>query len=71
MTNQTITITNARKGGFRGCSIIAYDQAGYPFTLKHTFASRDSAKLGETLEKIRAAGQINLAHWRRSLKGEY
>ncbi len=66
-----LKIKGARKAGFRGCSVVAYTHEGHCFTLKHQFASRDSMKLGETLDKVRAAGQINLTFWRPSIKGEY
>ena len=61
------TIQGARKVG---STICAYDAEGYCFILNHRFPHRDHPKLGETLDRIRAAKVIDLRHWHKARKGE-
>ena len=67
MTSQTLNIKSARKTGWWG--IAAYDEQGYAYIPNHRFG-RDDPRCTATLEKVRAAGQINLAHWRRARPNE-
>lgn len=63
-------VSSVRKVAFAGkiSALIEGDDRYY--ILKHKFDGMNDPKLTETLRRIRAAGQINLDHWRVASKGE-
>ena len=62
-----LQIISARKiNGARIAASVVGDER--PWVLRHRFENRDAPKLYATLERIRAAGQINSAYWYRSDK---